>query len=129
MEDITTIIRKRIISSFGELMPEEEFDAHIKKEIDAYFKPRTNPYNGRDVRKPLFEEDIEKAVVEFMRNKIKEYLDSDDMKITWDGHGRKQIPKAIKDMVINNSTAMLEVMMMDIASSMVERIRCEIFNR
>lgn len=107
MEELIKKVKEKIIATFGDLMPEEEFTKVIKNEIDNYFRDRTNPYNSRDIIESKFKKDVRDAVYEFMKGKIKEYLDSEEMQLRLDEDGRKIIPKAIEDMIANNSTKIL----------------------
>lgn len=107
MEELIKKVKEKIIITFGELMPEEEFAKVITNEINNYFKDRTSPYNSREIIESKFKKDVREAVNEFMKGKIKEYLDSEEMQLRWNENGQKIIPKAIEDMIANNSTKIL----------------------
>lgn len=123
MEELIKKVKEKIITTFGELMPEDEFTKVITDEINGYFKDRANPYNSRDIIESKFKKDVREAVNEFMKGKIKEYLNSEEMQSHWNESGtHKSIPKAVENMIVNNSTtiinSLLESMMANVLYNM-----------
>lgn len=120
MEELIKKVKEKIITTFGELMPEEEFTKVIENEINSYFKDRVNPYNDRDIIESKFKKDVREAVNEFMKGKIKEYLNSEEMQSDWNESGtQRSIPKAVEDMIVRNSTTILNSLLESMISNVL----------
>lgn len=80
-------VKDRIKATFVSLIPDEQWEQMVQKEINDYFKPITESsgYNyKREVSNFTF--DIHTIIKDIVKNKIIEILNQPDFALSWDGN-------------------------------------------
>ena len=103
-------VRDKIKSSFVDLIPDEQWNQMVQKEIDDFFQPKsTNNYNEY---KSNFQILIRNVLNEDAKQRLIDILNSPEYQENWnyDGNGNKIASHAISNLIINSSGIRLKYM-------------------
>jgi len=101
-------VRDRIKSTFVSLIPDDQWEAMVKKESDGFFREKEiNPHVNNRQYKFDFQLLVRDELHKEAQARMKKYLESPEFSDTWDNHGNTVASKAVKDMFIENSGQIL----------------------
>lgn len=106
--DALNSIKDRIKDVYVSLIPEEQWNEMVKKEVHNYFE-RTNetPYgNNNQVRVSCFAKDVQSVLSEETKKRTKEYL-TENFQYLWTENGTPKCNQLVEDMIIKNGGKIL----------------------
>jgi len=86
--DAMKSVKEKIRDSFVSLIPDEQWNEMVKKEIDTYFK-EYNQFSNNNTFASSFTKDVQSVLTEEVKVRVKEYLSSNFNSI-WDNNGTKE---------------------------------------
>lgn len=120
-------VKDRIKSTFVSLIPEEQWEEMVKKEVDKFFREYEIRGDGR-----RYVSDFSSLVVSLLKEecerRMKEYLGSPEFQTIWTDNGQKTINHAIKEMIIENSGLILCNMYQEMFHTMLCRFKSELMS-
>lgn len=124
-------VKDRIKATFVSLIPEEQWEEMVKKEVDKFFREYEIRGDGRRyvsdfsslVTPPFF-----LLLKEECERRMKEYLESPEFQTIWNDNGQKTINHAIEKMMIENSGLILCNMYQEMFHVMLCRFKNELMN-
>lgn len=102
-------LRDRIRSTLGDLIPEEQWNALMRAEVDRFFNEKREGSGYHERRYPSdFAAIVQEAIGQHVRERVKAYLDNDpEWKKKWDGHDFTGIPAKLEEMIEKNLPVLL----------------------
>ena len=120
------LIKDKIKDAYVSLIPEEQWDEMVKREIDEYFKiTETNTYNNNRLSTSNFRRDVVSVLQEETIKRTKEYLDR-NFNIVWDSNGIPKCNELIEEMITKNSGKILSNMIGDIVTNAIRNASYQI---
>ena len=105
-DTILKSVKDKIKEAFVNLIPDEQWDLLVKKEIDSYFEVKyVDDYNTRKTVSD-FKTDVYKILREEVEKRAKEYL-VDNFQPVWNINGVNKCNALIEEMIIHNSGKIL----------------------
>lgn len=102
-------VKDRIKATFVGMIPDEQWEAMIKKECDEFLNGKVDnswvSNNGRYM--PEFKVIAQQELQNECKRRMAEYLSSPEFEIIWTEHGRTTCSKTVEELIIKNSGAML----------------------
>lgn len=125
--DIMKGVKDRIKATFVDMIPDEQWDAMIKKECDEFIYGRKNEYNSN---RPFseFKNIVQQALQDECKKRMADYLNGPEFESVWTEHGKPACCKAVKDMIVENSGAILISVFGGLFSDMLNRFRNDLLN-
>lgn len=102
-------IKEQIKNTFANLIPEEQWEAMVKKEIDSYFEERAEVYDTRG-RSSTFTKDVHSLLAEEVKSRTKVYLTGPDFQPTWISNGIPTCNIKVEEMITKNAGKILSDM-------------------
>lgn len=95
-------VKDRIKSEFVSLIPDEQWNEMVQKEINDFFKEKETGYSNRNYASDfsILVRDELKAET---KKRLAEYFTSSDFVATWSQYGLPNASKAVQEMMIENS--------------------------
>jgi hypothetical protein len=114
-------VKDRIKSTFVSMIPDDQWDTMVQKEVDGFFaaKERRNNYE----RTSDFSELVQKELQEECKKRLLEYLSSEEFKSVWDTKGQVVTAEAVKQMIVNNSGEIMTSFFGGMFTSMLSQFR------
>ena len=99
-------IKEQIKNTFASLIPEEQWEAMVKKEIDSYFEEKAEVYDTRG-RSSTFTKDVHTLLAEEVKSRTKVYLTGPDFQTTWVHNGISTCNIKVEEMITKNAGKIL----------------------
>lgn len=97
-------VKDRIKATFVSLIPDEQWNIMVQKEIDEFFKSNKDRYTyGNRDKMSSFEFLVQECIQEESKKRLIQYLQSEEFNTTWGKNGQVILGEAIKNMIVNNS--------------------------
>jgi len=113
-------VKDRIKAEFVGLIPEEQWQEMVKREVDIFFKERDRGYHSKN-----HQSDFGQLVHNLLRDEVTErintYLKGEEFETVWTGPGTATVSKAVKEIIIENSGEMLANMVGGMVSQGIQR--------
>jgi hypothetical protein len=104
-------VKDRIKSTFVSLIPDDQWDGMVQKEIDNFFTYKKEAYSGYGSNKQYEPTEFAKLVDGLLKEealeRIKTYLKGDEFYKTWTEKAEPTLADAIKALILENSGQML----------------------
>ena len=100
-------IKLRIKSTFVEMIPDEQWNAMVKKEVDDFFREKDRGYSNKREYFSDFQLLTKQALEEEGKARLKAFLTSPEFQVIWDNNGHLICSKAVEEMIVNNSGAIM----------------------
>lgn len=120
-------VKDRIKATFVSLIPEEQWEEMVKKEVDKFFREYEIRGDGRRYVSD-FSSLVTSLLKEECERRMKEYLGSSEFQTIWADNGQKTINHAIREMMIENSGLILCNMYQEMFHAMLCRFKGELMN-
>lgn len=101
-------VKERIKDAFVSLIPDEQWNEMVKKEVDTYFQVKDGGYNER-VRASNFTLDIYTCLKEEVDTRVKKYL-QENFNSVWDNNGVSICNAKVEEMITKNAGKILSDM-------------------
>lgn len=98
-------VREKIKDTFVSLIPDEQWNDMVKKEVDEYFKPKDEGYNNR-TQSSSFTRDVHQVLFEEVKVRVKEYLTA-NFTNTWNNKGVMVCDAKVEEFINNNAGKIL----------------------
>ena len=105
VEDAIKSIKDKIKDAFVTLIPDEQWNDMVKKEINAYFLETDDDYYHRK-KTSSFTADVHKILQEEVNERVKKYL-SDNFNTVWDNNGRPVCDLKVEEFITKNAGKIL----------------------
>lgn len=114
-------VRDRIKATFVSLIPDEQWEQLVKKEVDTFFAEDSRYYSRNNNRDPSpFQQICRQVFEELTRDRLREYMSQFESS-TWDNQGPK-LNEELKKMLIEAApdllVSMLRVQVQNVVNSM-----------
>ena len=104
-------VKDRIKSTFVSLVPDEAWEAMVKKEVDEYFKPRERYENGYSVNNKIYKSEFDVLVRQLLeeesKKRVADFIKEKEFTEVWDTKGQKVAATALEEIIVKNSGAIL----------------------
>lgn len=100
-------VKDRIKATFVGLIPDEQWNAMVQKEIDDYFKQKDRSGYGQRQYDSDFGLMCKQLLHEEAKKRILVILESPEFNSTWDNSGKPIIGTEIKKLIMENSGELL----------------------
>lgn len=111
-EDALNSVKDRIKDAFVSLIPDDQWNAMVKKEIDEYFKEVDSGYNYNNQRRTSkFQLDVHQVLTEEVKKSAKEYLTTNFQVMCGSADGATAVNKMVEEFMIKNSGKILADML------------------
>lgn len=101
-------VKERIKDSLVSLIPDDQWNEMVKKEVDSYFKEKDEGYGDRG-RSSSFTREVHTCLQEEVRVKVKEYLVTNFNKV-WHNNGVPICNEKVEEMITKNAGKILSDM-------------------
>lgn len=101
-------VREKIKDSFVSLIPDEQWNEMVKKELDEYFKQREEG-SGYRTYASMFTKDVHSILSEEVKVKVKEYL-STNFNAVWYNNGVPVCNEKVEEIITKNAGKILSDM-------------------
>jgi len=98
-------VKEKIKDSFVSLIPDDQWNTMVKKEVDTYFMERNSSYS-QGPRASDFTNDVHNLLKAEVTSRVKFYLESNFQAI-WDGNGKPICDTKIEEFILKNSGKIL----------------------
>ncbi len=98
-------VKDKIKDSFVSLIPDEQWNEMVKKEIDEYFKEREEGAGYRNYAS-MFTKDVHSVLSQEVNVKVKNYL-IENFSDTWYNNGIPVCNKKVEEIITNNAGKIL----------------------
>lgn len=116
-------VRNRIKATFISLIPDDQWGAMVKKEVDAFFQQKDTWNNSSRSYVSDFQTLVKQTLDAEAKRRVAEYFASPEFEVTWDTNGRPIVNEQIKKLLIENSGEILANMMGSMFASMLSNFR------
>ena len=121
-------VRDRVKATFVSLIPDDQWELLVKKEVDNFFKQKETNWNNREYKSD-FDCLVRDELNKMARQKMTEYLSSPDFMVIWDSNGLPVAQEAVKKLVIENSGAILANTFAGMFSGMLAEFKNQLRNQ
>jgi len=121
-------VKDRIKATFVSLIPDEQWEQMVKKEVDDFFNTKDREYNNRN-RYSDFQAIVRTELEAEARKRLLDYISSPDFNTVWQGSGLPVATEFVKNMVVENSGAILSNFYAGMASMMISDFANQLRNR
>jgi hypothetical protein len=101
-------VKDKIKDAFVTLIPDEQWNEMVKKEIDSYFKQTEARYDNRQYVSD-FTRDVHSVLQQEVKNRVKTYL-NDNFNATWYDNGVPVCNAKVEEMITKNAGKILSDM-------------------
>lgn len=101
-------VKERIKDAFVSLIPDEQWDEMVKKEVDTYFQVKDEGYGERG-RSSSFTREVHACLQDEVRARVKEYL-QENFNSTWYENGIPICDSKVEEMITKNAGKILSDM-------------------
>lgn len=101
-------VKEKIKDSFVSLIPDEQWNEMVKKEVDTYFQVKDEGYGERG-RSSNFTREVHTCLQEEVRVRVKEYL-QENFNNVWNENGVPVCNAKIEEMITKNAGKILSDM-------------------
>ena len=98
-------VKEKIKDSFVSLIPDEQWNEMVKKELDEYFKERHEGSNYRNYAS-MFTKDVHSIISDEVKVKVKEYL-STNFNNVWYNNGIPVCNEKVEEIISKNAGKIL----------------------
>lgn len=106
--DAMKSVKERIKEAFVSLIPDDQWNEMVEKEINAYFERKELKYDTRGWASN-FTKDVHSVLSEEVKKRVKEYLNS-NFSNTWHENGIPVCNAAVEDIITKNAGKILSDM-------------------
>ena len=115
-------VRDRIKATFVSLIPDDQWEIMVKKEVDKFFKEINTSYNQR-IETTDFARLVNEVVVTECRQRLKEYLSTHEFNSVWQTNGIPTTSEKVKEILVENSGLVFANMIGGMMSQMLTDFR------
>ena len=101
-------VKEKIKDSFVSLIPDEQWNEMVQKEVSSYFKEKQDGYGDRGYSSS-FTKDVHSVLSEEVKVKVKEYLQA-NFNNTWYDNGVPVCNEKVEEMITKNAGKILSDM-------------------
>ena len=98
-------VRERIKDSFVSLIPDEQWNEMVKKEVDSYFKEKESGY-GQRAYASNFTLDVHSVLSEEVKQRVGKYL-LENFNTAWNSNGIPICNAKVEDFITQNAGKIL----------------------
>ena len=98
-------VKERIKDAFVSLIPDEQWEQMVKKEVDSYFAVKPEGYSNRG-QSSDFTLDVHRVLKAEVDKRVKEYLQS-NFTAVWDQNGVPKCDQKVEEMITKNAGKIL----------------------
>lgn len=98
-------VKDRIKDAFVTLIPDEQWNEMVKKEIDTYFQKNEERYDNRSYRSD-FTRDVHSVLQQEVKERVKKYL-TENFNSVWSANGTQICNEKVEEMVTKNAGKIL----------------------
>lgn len=102
-------VRDRIRSEFIGLIPQEQWSAMVRREIDEYFLLRSTGYQQTNTT--AFREDVRRILRERLANELKNYFAGPDWCEDWNDNGKLKTSVEVRRLIIESLPEILQAVL------------------
>jgi hypothetical protein len=97
-------VKERIKDAFVSLIPDEQWEQMVKKEVASYFDVKTEGYTRG--QSSDFTQDVHRVLKEEVDKRVKEYLQS-NFTTVWDQNGLAKCNQKVEEIITKNAGKVL----------------------
>lgn len=101
-------VKERIKEAFVSLIPDDQWNEMVKKEVDTYFQVKEEGYGERG-RSSSFTRDVHTCLQDEVRTRVKEYL-QENFNNVWYDNGLPVCNAKVEEMITKNAGKILSDM-------------------
>lgn len=101
-------VKERIKEAFVSLIPDEQWNEMVKKEVDTYFQVKEEGYGERG-RSSSFTREVHTCLQDEVRTRVKEYL-QENFNNVWYDNGVPVCNAKVEEMITKNAGKILSDM-------------------
>lgn len=101
-------VKDRIKATFVSLIPDDQWEVMVKKEVDSYFKREEEGYGQRGFSSS-FTKDVHQVLQEEVKQKVKEYL-TENFSNVWYENGVPVCNAKVEELITKNAGKILSDM-------------------
>lgn len=101
-------VKDKIKDAFVTLIPDEQWNEMVKKEIDSYFQSKQEGYGERGYSSS-FTKDVHAVLQQEVKEKVKQYL-NENFNATWYDNGVPVCNAKVEEMITKNARKILSDM-------------------
>jgi hypothetical protein len=94
-------VKDRIKATFISLIPDDQWDQMVQKEIDLFFQPKERRNSIERISD--FSDLVQKELLEECKKRLITYLASEEFNAVWKNNGQSATSEAVKKMIVENS--------------------------
>ncbi len=113
-------VKDRIKATFVSLIPDDQWQIMIEKEVDHFFKYQRDSNVGYSRFQPTeFSALCQTLILEECKKQIAAYLDGPEFKTVWNNNGLATVAPAVEKIIIENAGEVLVTMIGGVSSQMI----------
>lgn len=101
-------VKDKIKDAFVTLIPDEQWNEMVKKEIDSYFQKKQEGYGERGYSSS-FSKDVHSVLQQEVKDRVKQYL-NENFNATWYDNGVPVCNAKVEEMITKNAGKILSDM-------------------
>lgn len=113
-------VKDRIKATFVSLIPDDQWEVMVKKEIDDFFKQREQGYSNRYCSD--FRNVVNEVCKEMAEKKVREVLSDPDFNTEWSGN-RETVSKAIKSQLISSAPEIFATAIENLVANSIQKMK------
>ena len=99
-------VKDKIKDAFVSLIPDEQWNEMVKKEVDSYFKEENKGYNSNPVYSSSFTKDVHSVLSLEVKTRVGEYL-KENFTPVWSNNGIPVCNAKVEEIITNNAGKIL----------------------
>lgn len=123
-------VKDRIKATFVNLIPDEQWEEMVKKEVDDFFlatkTTEENSWGNKYQKHSTFGKMVEYELQAECKKRLMDYLASPDFEQKWENNGQVIMSETVKNMVIENSGAIIANFFGNMLSTAFSSLRYQI---
>lgn len=125
-QDFQEQLKEKIRAEIGNLIPDEQWTALVKQELDAFFNNKYEEGVGfqADTFRPAYLTKVcNEEIAKYCREKVQEVLRGEEWQKQWDGKGRAIASAAVSEILKQNANEIFASMFSGVAQNVVEYLQ------
>lgn len=107
--DAMKSVKEKIKDSFVSLIPDDQWNNMVKKEVEDYFKERPQGYSLSNRPVSDFHYDVRAVLSEEVKQRVKKYLE-DNFRSVWHENGIPKCDEKVEEIITKNAGKILAEM-------------------
>jgi hypothetical protein len=105
--DALKAVKERIKDSFVSIIPDDQWEDMVKKEVSNYFsETTTTSYGNNNTRISAFKSDVHSILSEETKSRVKAYL-LENFQQAWEVNGQPKCNQVVEDIITKNAGKIL----------------------